>query len=124
VSHKDKNFQKLQQKWYAKLEKSGFKDIEQDEDNLKRWSSDFTTKKFLDTYEAKADYYYMATQFLNDYKFETQIERVIWEYHAEGISNRNVAKLLKKVKISMSHSSVLIIVSRLKKIMYALYKAR
>lgn len=41
----------------------------------------------------------MATKFLNDYKFETNRERIIWEYHTEGISVRDIVKLLKKARL-------------------------
>ncbi len=44
----------------------------------------------------------MAGQFLNNYNFRSKLEKVIWEYHCNGISYRNIAKLLRKVKTSMT----------------------
>lgn len=95
------NLKELQKEWYEKLEKSGFQDIEKDEYNFKTvtHASRFSQEVVARTYEAKSEYYSMCGRFLHEYKFESELERVIFEYHAEAISTRNIAKLLKKVKI-------------------------
>jgi len=121
--YKDKEFLKLQKQWYKKVKKeTDFKDIEQDEDHLVDWSDRFYRQKFLDTYEAKAEYYYMATHFLNDYKFETTLDKIIWEYHSNGISFTNISKLLKKVRKKVSRDQVEIVINKLKTAMRKLYK--
>lgn len=94
------DYAKLRKVWYAKLKKSGFDDIELNDNDLIEPSSLFTkpSKRPLQViWEAKQAYYTMATRFLNDYKFKNSKERVIWEYHAEGISCRNISKILSKV---------------------------
>lgn len=96
---KPQSYEKLKEVWYKKLEKSGFEDIEKDEYNLKQHSSRFAEPVVVRNWHAKSEYYSMAGQFLNNYKFASNLEKVIWEYHSNGISMRNIAKLLKRVKI-------------------------
>ncbi len=98
---KPKDFKSLQEKWYKKLEKSGFKDAEDSQENLHTWSYIFSRNcdKHKELMLAKQTYYRMATNFLNDYNFESNLDKVIWEYHANGISVRDIAKLLKKAKV-------------------------
>ncbi len=121
--------------WYAKLKKDGFKDIEQDEDNLKVWSNVFirpdanvknrndynarpkSVRQKKDEFEAKRDYYYYAEHFLTNHKFQSERERIIWEYHVHGVSARNTSKLLEKVKINISKSAVNDVVKKLQIIM-------
>lgn len=114
--------------WYKKLEESGFVDIEQDEDNLKSWSAKFATKKSQELWKAKESYYHMATHFLNDYKFETPIEKIIWEYHAEAISVQDISRILRKLRYrklgqrsKIDHNSVWAVISKLEKIMKNMY---
>lgn len=89
-------YEKLRAIWYKKLEKEGFVDIESDEDNLKSWSAKFSSRRSQDVWQAKEAYYHMATNFLNDYQFESAFEKKVWEYHAEAISIRDIVKLLRK----------------------------
>lgn len=94
-------FEKLKAKWYGKLKKDGFEDIELDEDTLSTYSTEFVRKRAKNQnggFQIKADYYYMANHFLNQYPFKTPLERIIWEYHANGISARNIAQLLTKAR--------------------------
>lgn len=132
-------YSKLQKKWYKKLKEDGFKDIEQDEYNLRRWSNEFVRPDHnLDTgkdynvqpkkvrnkkaeFEGKQDYYYYAEHFLNSHKFKSERERIIWEYHVYGISARETARLLKKVNIRIRKSWVSYILNELKKIMKEQY---
>ena len=122
--YKTKEFAKLDKQWRKKLEKAGFTDLEQNDRDLilKSSSSQFSRQKFLDTAEFKQEYYYRATHFLNDYTFESKLEQTIWEYHAEGISYRNIAKTLTKVNIKMNKNDVWIIVKKLEDEMHRLYK--
>lgn len=84
-------------KWYAKLEKSGFKDIEESEDRMEVWAStNFQRfRKRRTEFEGIQDYYVLAGRFLHDYKFESKKDRAIWELHAEGLGYREIAKQLK-----------------------------
>lgn len=116
-------FKQLNKEWKDKLEKSGFKDVEREDGCLKTHASNFRSKEFLKNYQSKAEYYYMAAQFLNEYKFESVIEKTIWEKHSEGIGVRVIAKEFKAKGTKISYPSVWLIVDRLKKTMYAMYKA-
>lgn len=92
-------FKKLQAEWNKKLAASGFEDIEDSNGQLKgKWSgdSDIRNKYTELTYAAKERYYQLAGQFLNDYPFKTEKDRIIWEMHSEGISIRDIVKALKK----------------------------
>jgi len=111
--------------WYAKLKKSGFNDIENDKGQLKDWSSRVQRKNehenLLDSWPGKIAYYDMATTFLNEHSFENNLDKVIWEYHTNGISYRDIVKLLKKVKIEVYLVKVHKIVRRLENIMKKRY---
>jgi len=95
----------LRDKWYAKLKNKGFVDIEQDEDRLKSWSSKISLYHTSVTWESKVAYYNMADNFLRDYKFESNLDKVIWEYHTHAISIRNIVKLLNKTKVIKTDKS-------------------
>lgn len=119
---KKAEFEKLKKKWYSKLKESGFEDIEQDEDRLKVWSSDFRLDKSTKLAESKEAYYYMAGNFLNDYKFENQVDKIIWEKHAEAMSVRDIAVLLKETGVKkISYFTVWQVVNRLEVIMKKMY---
>lgn len=116
---------KRQQKiWYAKAKKAGFEDIERNEEELKVNSSTFFIhhKYTRELWESKAEYYRLAEHFLNEYKFESELDRVIWAYHANALSVRNVSATLKKAKIkNVSKSKIHNIVKRLATIMKGRY---
>ena len=118
-------YNKIRAVWYKKLKDEGFEDIEQDEDTLKSWSSThFNKKGFSPEYRmSKIEYYQMATNFLNDYTFESNLDKIIWEYHAEAISTRDIAKLLTaaKIKKKMSHWPVFCVIKRLEEAMKRMY---
>lgn len=119
---KQPSFEETQAKWYKKLERSGFEDIESDQNNLKVWSSVFFARHSIEQIQAKQAYYQMATNFLGDHKFETRREKIIWEYHANGISYRDISKTLKRVNVKLSHTAVQNIVHKLQAAMYLMYK--
>lgn len=126
---KKSDFNKLKAKWYAKLAKSNFKDIEKNEYELIEPSSIFTRTKGRSEssltevgWAAKRDYYNMATDFLAVHPFESKIDRIIWEYHANGLSCRDIAATLNKVrKKKTDKTSVWEIVHKLEVIMKKMY---
>lgn len=118
---KKDSFKELQAKWYGKLKKEGFEDAEIDEDNLKLWSTRFFARHSIEQIQAKQAYYQMAENFLNDYKFETKRERIIWEYHSNGISVRDIVLVLRKVRIKTGRQTIWTTVKRLQKKMYDMY---
>lgn len=119
-------YEKLRAFWYKVLKDDGFEDIEQDEDNLKEWSTRAVRKNeyanTLDSWADKLEYYDLATRFLNEYRFESELERAIWAYHTEGISYRSIARLLRKAKVAkLNKDSVWRIVAELKLTMKTMY---
>lgn len=86
----------LQKIWYDKLKKSGFTDIEHGDTincgvpRSAKWEDPIVR-------QSTQDYYGMAYQFLHSHKFDSELEKVIWEYHAEGLSIRDIVKVLNKV---------------------------
>lgn len=126
---KDKAFKDLQRQWYKKLKKSGFDDIEKDEDNLKSWSSDFFRRHKTDhkeyhreynedKFKAHEEYYRMAEEFLTNYHFENSTDRFIWSQHAEAVSIREIVRMLKVKRIKSYKFKVHETIKRLKRLMF------
>lgn len=116
------DFKKLKAKWYKKLKKEGFTDIEDEYGNLNTYSSHFSEKVVVQRFKDREPYYYMATNFLNDYKFANRIEKIVWEYHTEGIGIRDIATLLKKARVAtIKRDSIWKIITRLSAAMKAMY---
>lgn len=126
MDNSSKEFKALQAKWYSKLEKSGFEDIEKHEGFLK-WSPRQTLNKsynkdrkpFLD---AKETYFRLAGYFLYDYEFVKKNDRIIWKLHAEGVSYRQMSTLLKDKNIKKSVTSIKETIHRLRAEMFTMYK--
>lgn len=126
MKQKLKDFKQVQDHWYAKLKKEGFKDIERD--GYLNWHS---SSQALQSYmnnrlagiEAKINYYRIAGFFLNDYPFDTLRDKLIWSQHAEGESIRNISKYLKTQSIKyIKPTQVKETIHRLRNIMYKIYK--
>lgn len=98
---KKTEYEHLKEIWYKKLEDSGFKDIEYGAD----FSGSSTPRSAAwndpDLRQVLQDYYCMAYYFLNEYKFDRELDKVMWEYHAEGLTIREIVRLLKQVKIKI-----------------------
>lgn len=125
-SKKPLSYQEERDIWYQKLSDSDFEDIEEDEYNLKFYTAAWFKaqfKKHGHSWQTKASYYQMASSFLEEYKFANSIEQTIWMYHSEGISYRDIAKLLNKLKESTAWNKVNVnhVVKKLKIKMFDLY---
>jgi hypothetical protein len=117
-SSKEAEYKHLKEVWYKKLERSGFDDIEHDEQRLKQWSFKFYNEQRAYSWESRNEYYSMAGRFLHDYKFKNNFEKTIWEYHMNALSVRDIAKLLRKIPVSRikmkaNKDNVLAIIKRL-----------
>lgn len=117
-------FEILQDKWYAKLKKSGFEDAEKNEYSLYSSSDRFLDPRRIQKKAYNEDYYALCQQFLTDYKFDSKIEEVIWEYHTNGLTVREIADTLRKVKNFKAKSKIHRIVQRLQQIMKRMYFSR
>lgn len=95
-----RDLKKLTDKWYRKLKKSGFDDIEdtsRDDRPLKKWHGyEVRLKHGADvTTTAMQRYYELARHFFNDHVFETSKEKEMWRMHSEGDSGATIAKRFK-----------------------------
>lgn len=82
---------KLQDEWNSKLKKSGFEDIEQDDDHLSQWHSAYFQNRYTEgEFLAKRAYYSLAGQFLYEHPFGSVRIESIWSLHAEGQSARQI----------------------------------
>lgn len=99
---KDKEFQKLQSMWYAKLKDEGFDEIENPDGNLKSWHSfmfarrPFSNPNSTHRILQEEEYYRLAGQFFYDHKFKNKTEKRMWELHSNGKSVRDIAKIITK----------------------------
>jgi len=122
----NKEFKKLKNSWYEKLKKSGFEDIEYKDGSLK--SSAFRRQRDKNKHytqiqiDAVQAYYRMAFHFLHEYEFESEFDRIVWEYHTNGIGTRSISKLLQKVNLSgTSKTKIWLTVKKLREIMKRRY---
>lgn len=120
---KPRTLKQEQEFWYKKLKAEGFEDVESDEHHLKFYTSQFAAKFIPETWQAKANYYQMATNFLEEYKFDNNLERAVWEYHVNAISYRDIAKLLKKLRLvkRTNRTTIYQLIKRLKTKMFDMY---
>lgn len=125
MSKKPESYEELKNIWYKKLKDSGFKDIEDPkcpDGNTQAFSYRRLKKedeiRISTRLEAKKEYYYLGYQFLHSHKFESELHRIIWNYHVEGIGVRNTAKLLRDAKVAdYDRNAVWAIVNHYRKIM-------
>jgi len=112
----DTELKALEKIWYKKLKESGFQDAEKNEIYLKRdatWAQ-FNTPT-VEVWQAKQDYYLYANQFANEYKFRNEKEAMIWTYHANGMTIRDIVKVLTDAKVkAVSRTVVWATVNRLR----------
>lgn len=102
--YQTKKFKQLNAKWADKIAKDkqpdgkpAFKDIEHDEDTLSAYSSRYL-KYPTYVWDLKSAYYSLCESFLQKYEFESNYERIVWEYHTNGLGVREIAKILRKLK--------------------------
>lgn len=83
----------LQRQWYAKLKASGFEDIETGDNNegLLKTDKRIEPERVVE-YEASAEYYQRAGQFLHARDWPDDWEREIWELHAGGVGQNEIAR--------------------------------
>jgi len=120
------DFKELQKHWYKKLKDSGFEDVEKDEYFLIRDARSkriFRSDRSIEYYESVIEYYQLAENFLHDFKFKTEREKIIWEYHANGISMRDIVIIMQKAGIKdLTRTKVCTIIGQLRKEMKNLYQ--
>lgn len=127
----NKDLTALKKEWYNKLKETGFDDIEHSNGSLKQLHS----SKFLSDHNGsasiehtqhfnkyKAEYYRLATHFLNDHKFESKVEKFIWHLHSEGVSTRDIVSRLSDLGVKKTRWPVRVVVYNLRNTMFERYK--
>lgn len=106
-------FDKLQDHWYNKIKTDGFVDIEYKDGSNERGAPNLKNKTPVQI-EAIETYYTMARHFLIEYEFGREIEKTIWSYYSEGLTYRDIEKVLAGVKIkNLKKSQIKNIISKL-----------
>lgn len=120
---KKTDFDRLKDFWYKRLEDDGFVDIEHNDGSINSSSPARSTRNQTpDLRQVIQDYYSMSYHFLNEYKFSNELEKIMWEYHTEGLSVRAISKILKDTKVAKtSKTKVGEIIKKLEDIMKRLY---
>lgn len=119
------NLQQQTKIWYKKLAKTGFVDIEYPGGEIRRTIPASIENKDPLLVQSVQEYYNLASQFLNDYKFQNELERVIWTYHTEGLGVRAIASTLRKARIlKRDRTYIWAIVHRLELAMKEMYKVK
>jgi len=112
---------KLQKEWYKKLKDNGFNDLEYFDDagQPKEWLKgtskyqspvseshiEFLENAYEDNeliYNNTLDYYLGISHSIDVIPFDNEVHKQIWELHGEGLSLREIAKIVK-----FSHPKVL-----------------
>ncbi len=118
---KAQQYRQLRDIWYKKLKKDGFEDKEYTSGKLKVYDS---VRRWAESKQnLKEEYYRLAAHFLEEGIFLNSFERSIWEYHASGISIRNIVKIFKKLRTSrvVNRDSVWQIINKYRREMFAAY---
>ena len=120
-----KEFLKLQDKWYKKLEKSGFEDAEKK--GYLKWSfsqnmTRTSERDKVSVHENKEEYYRLAGHFLYDYKFENKKHEHIWQFHSEGKTLEEIQILLKKYRIKLAITQIKNAIHKMRDEMFEFYK--
>lgn len=123
---KSKEFLELQEKWYSKLKKKGFNDIEDHDEtyrperDLKEWhSSMFQVNNSPERFQEKVRYYQLAGQFVHEHEFKDELEKLIWQGHSEGLSTREISRRMNQH--GYGKDSIFQIVKRLREAMFKTY---
>ena len=104
-------FKELEQRWYQKLEKSGFKDIEDTKNPyrpLKSWHSFRRVPGAEITSNAKRDFFDLAWELIHTANFKKKHYRKIWVLFCDGLSERQIAR-----KVRLPKSTVHWIIARI-----------
>lgn len=115
--YKTKGFAKLQEKWYKKLKKEGFVDLEDVRGNLWTWSSFYFSCRYTpDRFHDIERFYQEAEVFLHEHPFKNVRDRAVWELFCQGKTVQAISKALKARHFKLvSNTAVFHIINRLTK---------
>ncbi len=86
----------LKMSWYNHLESMGFDDIEKKSSGISvsvSWHSAEEPQEDQPSIfdDGKLNYYQWVGNKLNESRFRSETDRLIWEHHSEGLSRREIA---------------------------------
>jgi hypothetical protein len=94
MDRNSKEFKALQNKWYRKLNKAGFEDIESRNGMLKDYHSKRFAGQDASTFTEKERYYQLASQLVHTYPFPDTTSKTMWRLHAKGESIEYISNAL------------------------------
>jgi len=116
LQRKSSSLNALTKKWYRKLEETGFKDIEDQEGRLKSWTGHVLHDEFAEPLPenhkkesskihktSQQEYYRLVGQCLFDKTFPSKDYRKTWQLHAEGLSYKEIGRLMGLSKPGVQH---------------------
>lgn len=84
----------MKREWYSYLNKTGFKDLEKSEYQLKTYSSSLDNNQEIQNkyvYEAKQNYFMWASTQVYQKDFKSNRDKIMWEFHSEGLTSKEIA---------------------------------
>jgi hypothetical protein len=119
---KKTEYERIRDVWYKKLKDEGFEDIEHADGSINSGMPRSFGWNDADLRQLTQDYYCMANHFLNEYEFESELEKTMWDYHTNGLSIRNITKILNDAKVTETNRiRVWKTIKKLEDIMKSLY---
>lgn len=115
MAKKKTDYERIRKYWYDKLKEEGFVDIEYADGSLNIGHPRSTHYEDPELRQIALDYNIMAIDFLNTYVFANKLEHIVWEYHTEGFSVRDISSTLAKINIKINKDKVWKIIDRLEK---------
>lgn len=91
------SYDKLRAKWYARLKREGFEDLEDDRGRLIEYSTRYASKHPL-AFASQQRYFELAGQLLHIHSFDSAEQRSIWILHCQGKSNASIARKVERSK--------------------------
>lgn len=91
-----REFKKLQAKWYRKLKRTGFKDIEARGTLSSRGNGAKSNAVWVnaEVIEERSAFYRLASQFFHDFDWKDKKDKRIWELFADGKSVQQIANAI------------------------------
>jgi predicted transcriptional regulator len=89
-----KSLKNLKKKWYKKLKDAGFVDIEDADGNLRSSASRFSYLYSPAEFREIEMYYQVAQALLHTEYLPVGRDREIWRLHADGLTVREIARLM------------------------------
>lgn len=84
----------MQKEWYSYLTRSGFEDAEKGVYLVQDSLNTLVDMQHQTTFRARREYYQWAQECLTTCSFDSMIDRMIWQHHAEGFTQGEIAPVV------------------------------